>query len=112
MDVFAETVQEVLARTASSVFAVNVTFAGSEMSGISSRSTSNRSSTSSLSSVATGVAITRSTRDTRTYEELKGCDAIVICVPTPLRKSKEPDVAYIREAAMETGVPSGVSQNV
>src|ERR1044071_8378615 len=26
------------------------------------------------------------------FDELKDCDAIIICVPTPLRKTKEPDV--------------------
>src|SRR3989440_6902266 len=31
--------------------------------------------------------------------ELKDCDAIGICVPTPLRKTKEPDVSYMLAAA-------------
>lgn len=30
---------------------------------------------------------------------LKGLDAVVICVPTPLRKSKDPDISYIVIAA-------------
>src|SRR5881296_1410252 len=30
---------------------------------------------------------------------LKNCDAIVICVPTPLGKSKEPDISFIVSAA-------------
>src|SRR5437660_5198614 len=30
---------------------------------------------------------------------LKDCDAIVICVPTPLGKSKEPDISFIVSAA-------------
>ncbi|MDE2481686.1 MAG: nucleotide sugar dehydrogenase [bacterium] len=30
---------------------------------------------------------------------LGGCDAIVICVPTPLEKSKDPDLSYVRGAA-------------
>jgi UDP-N-acetyl-D-glucosamine dehydrogenase len=30
---------------------------------------------------------------------LKDCDAIVICVPTPLGKSKEPDISFIVRAA-------------
>ena len=33
------------------------------------------------------------------FEQLKDCDAIIICVPTPLRKTKEPDVSYILAAA-------------
>src|SRR6185295_19244132 len=29
---------------------------------------------------------------TTDFDELKDCDAIIICVPPPLRKTKEPDV--------------------
>jgi len=36
---------------------------------------------------------------TTNFDELKDCDAIIICVPTPLRKTKEPDVSYILAAA-------------
>ncbi|MBI3548598.1 MAG: nucleotide sugar dehydrogenase [Elusimicrobia bacterium] len=35
------------------------------------------------------------------FDELSGQDAIIICVPTPLRKSKEPDVSYIVTAASQ-----------
>src|SRR6266404_1823749 len=38
---------------------------------------------------------------TADFDELKNCDAIIICVPTPLRKTKEPDVSYILAAAGE-----------
>src|SRR2546423_1079343 len=38
---------------------------------------------------------------TTDFGELKACDAIIICVPTPLRKTKEPDVSYILAAAEE-----------
>ena len=38
---------------------------------------------------------------TTDFAHLKGCDAIIICVPTPLRKTKEPDVSYILAAAEE-----------
>src|ERR1044071_3933238 len=38
---------------------------------------------------------------TTDFGELKNCDAIIICVPTPLRKTKEPDVSYILAAAEE-----------
>jgi UDP-N-acetyl-D-glucosamine dehydrogenase len=38
---------------------------------------------------------------TTDFSELKDCDAIIICVPTPLRKTKEPDVSYIIAAAKE-----------
>ena len=36
---------------------------------------------------------------TTDFDELRDCDAIIICVPTPLRKTKEPDVSYILAAA-------------
>jgi UDP-N-acetyl-D-glucosamine dehydrogenase len=39
---------------------------------------------------------------------LRGADAIVICVPTPLRKSKDPDISYIvaaGQAVAEHAVP-------
>ena len=35
------------------------------------------------------------------FDHLTDCDAIIICVPTPLRKTKEPDVSYILAAAEE-----------
>jgi UDP-N-acetyl-D-glucosamine dehydrogenase len=38
-------------------------------------------------------------RATTNFDHLKECDAIIICVPTPLRKTKEPDVSYILAAA-------------
>src|SRR5437588_2281773 len=38
---------------------------------------------------------------TTDFGELKDCDAIIICVPTPLRKTKEPDVSFILAAAEE-----------
>src|ERR1700704_6311775 len=36
---------------------------------------------------------------TTDFNHLRDCDAIVICVPTPLRKTKEPDISYIMAAA-------------
>ncbi|HKE57151.1 MAG TPA: nucleotide sugar dehydrogenase [Pyrinomonadaceae bacterium] len=38
-------------------------------------------------------------RATTNFDDLSKCDAIIICVPTPLRKTKEPDVSYILAAA-------------
>ena len=35
---------------------------------------------------------------TTDFKQLKSMDAIIICVPTPLRKSKDPDVSYIISA--------------
>ena len=40
-------------------------------------------------------------RATTDFDHLNECDAIIICVPTPLRKTKEPDVSYILAAAEE-----------
>jgi UDP-N-acetyl-D-glucosamine dehydrogenase len=37
------------------------------------------------------------TATTRT-EALKECDAVIICVPTPLRKTRDPDISYIVSA--------------
>ena len=33
------------------------------------------------------------------FSHLTGTDAVIICVPTPLRKTKEPDISYILAAA-------------
>jgi len=38
-------------------------------------------------------------RATTDFKHLAECDAIIICVPTPLRKTKEPHVSYILAAA-------------
>ena len=38
---------------------------------------------------------------TTDFNHLGDCDALIICVPTPLRKTKEPDVSYILAAAEE-----------
>ena len=35
------------------------------------------------------------------YGSLREADVIIICVPTPLRKTKEPDITYIRGAVAE-----------
>jgi len=35
------------------------------------------------------------------YGSLREADAVIICVPTPLRKTKEPDITYIRGAVAE-----------
>jgi len=40
-------------------------------------------------------------RATTDFSELSKCDCIIICVPTPLRKTKEPDISYILAAASE-----------
>ncbi|MCA1633275.1 MAG: nucleotide sugar dehydrogenase [Acidobacteria bacterium] len=40
-------------------------------------------------------------RATTDFGLLSECDAIIICVPTPLRKTKEPDISYILAASEE-----------
>jgi UDP-N-acetyl-D-glucosamine dehydrogenase len=35
----------------------------------------------------------------RDFQELSGCDALVICVPTPLSKTKDPDLSMVVDAA-------------
>lgn len=36
---------------------------------------------------------------TTNYEDLRTVDAVSICVPTPLRKTKDPDMSYVIDAA-------------
>jgi UDP-N-acetyl-D-glucosamine dehydrogenase len=38
---------------------------------------------------------------TTDFSELSKCDVIIICVPTPLRKTKDPDMSYIISAGEE-----------
>src|SRR3989339_907932 len=35
------------------------------------------------------------------FSGLKKMDAVIVCVPTPLRKSKDPDVSYIVSSALQ-----------
>ena len=37
-------------------------------------------------------------RATLNYQDAQDCDVIIICVPTPLRKSKDPDLSFIISA--------------
>jgi UDP-N-acetyl-D-glucosamine dehydrogenase len=45
------------------------------------------------------ASLSGSLRATGDYAELGPCEAVVICVPTPLTGSREPDLTYITEAA-------------
>ncbi len=40
-------------------------------------------------------------KNTTDFSHLKNCDCVSICVPTPLNKTKDPDVSYILAAASE-----------
>src|SRR5882757_5187918 len=63
---------------------------------------SGRSYIGDVSSAAVGELVKSGTLSaTADFDQLKDCDAIIICVPTPLRKTKEPDVSYILAAAEE-----------
>ncbi len=42
-----------------------------------------------------------SLRATMDYQILRDLDALIVCVPTPLRKTKDPDISYIVEAVGE-----------
>ena len=41
------------------------------------------------------VVRTKRLKATTTFERLAHLDAVIICVPTPLRKTREPDISYI-----------------
>jgi UDP-N-acetyl-D-glucosamine dehydrogenase len=47
------------------------------------------------------VVDARRLQATTDFNHLSECDAIIICVPTPLRKTKEPDISYILAASEE-----------
>jgi UDP-N-acetyl-D-glucosamine dehydrogenase len=40
---------------------------------------------------------------TTNFDELAECDAILICVPTPLGKHREPDLSFIHDTSREIG---------
>jgi len=52
-------------------------------------------------SVLKTLVETKRLEATTNFDHLNECDAVIICVPTPLRKTKEPDVSYILAAAEE-----------
>ncbi|MCX5715295.1 MAG: nucleotide sugar dehydrogenase [Candidatus Omnitrophica bacterium] len=49
---------------------------------------------------------------TTDYGAIKKLDAVIICVPTPLRKTKEPDISYIISAAEQIAANSKKGQLV
>jgi UDP-N-acetyl-D-glucosamine dehydrogenase len=42
-------------------------------------------------------------RATSDFDELSACDAVVICVPTPLGKTKDPDLTMVVDATRQIG---------
>ncbi|MFA6583759.1 MAG: nucleotide sugar dehydrogenase [Elusimicrobiaceae bacterium] len=53
------------------------------------------------SGVLASIVKTGNLKATTDFSKLAEQDAIIICVPTPLRKSKDPDVSYIISSAEE-----------
>ncbi|HYC81261.1 MAG TPA: NAD(P)-binding domain-containing protein, partial [Solirubrobacterales bacterium] len=47
---------------------------------------------------ATLAALGERLRPTTVAESLRECGAIIVCVPTPLTNSREPDLSYLTEA--------------
>jgi len=45
------------------------------------------------------AGLTERIRATTDYTDLAGCEAVIVCVPTPLTGSREPDLSYLRSAA-------------
>jgi UDP-N-acetyl-D-glucosamine dehydrogenase len=44
-------------------------------------------------------AVAELLRPTSDYAELSSCDAVIICVPTPLTNSREPDLSFLVDSA-------------
>ncbi len=61
-----------------------------------------RSRTSATSGSAASPATSRFTGD---YADLVDCEAIVICVPTPLSNQREPDLSYLIDVARTGSAP-------
>ena len=46
---------------------------------------------------------------TTDYSRAASCDALILCVPTPLNKNREPDMSYIEGTASSLGPHVGCS---
>ena len=55
------------------------------------------------SDLVTVVKKTKKLEATTVFSRIKECDAIIICVPTPLDKFKKPDMSYIENACHDIG---------
>jgi UDP-N-acetyl-D-glucosamine dehydrogenase len=49
------------------------------------------------------VQNTKKLSATTDFSRIKECDAVIICVPTPLDKFKKPDMSYIENACLDIG---------
>ena len=45
------------------------------------------------------AALSERLRPSRDYADLHSCEAVIVCVPTPLTEAREPDLTYLVEAA-------------
>jgi UDP-N-acetyl-D-glucosamine dehydrogenase len=61
---------------------------------------------------ATLAPIAALLRPTTSYAELAGCEAVIVCVPTPLSDSREPNLAYLIAAAEDLAEVLGEGQLV
>jgi UDP-N-acetyl-D-glucosamine dehydrogenase len=50
------------------------------------------------------AAVGKGLRATSSFEDIRGVDATIICVPTPLTQNREPDLAFVKSTA-ESIVP-------
>jgi len=53
-------------------------------------------------------------RATSDFSELKSCDVIIICVPTPLTRYREPDLSFVRDTTRVIArhlIPNPIDQN-
>ncbi len=53
------------------------------------------------SSVVVDLLARKRLRATTDFREIKECDCIIICVPTPLNHTLDPDLSHIREAVQQ-----------
>ncbi len=49
------------------------------------------------------VEETKKLTATTDFSRIKECDAVIICVPTPLDKFKKPDMSYIEASCRDIG---------
>jgi UDP-N-acetyl-D-glucosamine dehydrogenase len=55
------------------------------------------------SDLVTVVKETKKLSATTDFSQIKKCDAVIICVPTPLDKFKKPDMYYIEQSCIDVG---------
>lgn len=56
-----------------------------------------------ISSEYIGQALSKNFSATSDFKNIEDCDAIIICVPTPLDKHREPDLSFVHNTLIEIG---------